>query len=191
MLTLRYPRPDDAPALLALASDPAVTRFFSWGPYTDVAQPAAFIASLPQRRARGEALEFVVEHPQHGPLGITGLSEFSRRDRRCVVGSWLGHRYWGTGANREAKAMIAFLTFELLGCERLSAYAATANPRSQVALERVGFHREGTLRSWHRHGDEVHDVVMFGLLRAAWRRGPLARVPVGVRGAPPAVFVVA
>ena len=42
-LTLRPPEPADAPALLALASDPEVTRWFSWGPYDDVAQPAAYI----------------------------------------------------------------------------------------------------------------------------------------------------
>ena len=34
-LLLRYAREEDAPALFALASDPEVTRFFSWGPYTD------------------------------------------------------------------------------------------------------------------------------------------------------------
>ena len=31
-LSLRYARPQDAGALLELASDPEVTRWFSWGP---------------------------------------------------------------------------------------------------------------------------------------------------------------
>jgi hypothetical protein len=31
-LSLRYPTAHDAPALFELASDPEVTRFFSWGP---------------------------------------------------------------------------------------------------------------------------------------------------------------
>ena len=38
-VTLRYATLADAPALMALGSDPAVTRFFSWGPYTDIEQP--------------------------------------------------------------------------------------------------------------------------------------------------------
>ena len=38
-LTLRLPEASDAPALLELASDPEVTRWFSWGPYTTVDEP--------------------------------------------------------------------------------------------------------------------------------------------------------
>ncbi len=66
--------------------------------------------------------------------------------------------------------MIAALAFRRLGAERLTAWANTRNGRSQRALERVGFRREGVLRAWHRHGDEMHDVVVFGLVRAAWER---------------------
>ena len=46
-LTLRYATAEDAPRLFELASDPAVTRFFSWGPYTTIEQPEAYIAGLP------------------------------------------------------------------------------------------------------------------------------------------------
>ena len=189
-LTLRYARPDDAPRLFELASDPAVTRFFSWGPYTSIEQPEAYIASLPSKRERGELLDFLIVHHEHGPIGVTGLSELSRRDRRATVGSWFGHRWWGSGANRESKALIAALAFETLGMERLTAWANTRNGRSQVALERVGFKHEGVLRSWHRHGDRVHDVVVFGMLRSGWERSPLCKISCTVDGTPPPSFFV-
>ena len=189
-LTLRYARLADAPALFALARDPAVTRFFSWGPYTSVEQPEAYIAGLEDKRARGALLDFLVVHREFGPIGVTGLSELSRRDRRATVGSWLGHRFWGSGANGEAKALIAALAFRALGLERLTAWANTRNGRSQAALERVGFRREGTLAAWHRHGDRVHDVVVFGLVRAAWERSRLAGVPAEITGTAPPAFVV-
>jgi ribosomal-protein-alanine N-acetyltransferase len=190
-LLLRYARPDDAPRLFELASDPAVTRFFSWGPYTSLEQPQAYIASLPDKRERGELLDFLIVHREHGPIGVTGLSELSRRDRRATVGSWFGHRWWGSGANFESKALIAALAFERLGMDRLTAWANTRNGRSQTALERVGFRREGELAAWHRHGDRVHDVVVFGLLRAGWERSRLRAVPARVQGTPPDAFVVA
>jgi ribosomal-protein-alanine N-acetyltransferase len=189
-LTLRYATGDDAPRLFELASDPAVTRFFSWGPYRDVSEPAAYIASLAGKRERGELLDFLVVHPDDGPIGVTGLSELARRDRRATVGSWLGHRWWGSGANFEAKALITGLAFRGLGMERVTAWANTRNGRSQVALERVGFRREGVLRSWHRHGDTLHDVVVFGLTRPAWERSALHEVPVEIAGTPPAAFKV-
>ncbi len=55
-LMLRFATAADAPALLALGSDPEVTQFFSWGPYSALEEPAAYIAR-PGRgaRARGAA----------------------------------------------------------------------------------------------------------------------------------------
>jgi ribosomal-protein-alanine N-acetyltransferase len=190
-LTLRYPTAADARRLLELASDPAVTRFFSWGPYRSVSEPEAYIASLPGKRERGELLDFLAVHREDGPIGVTGLSEVSRRDRRATVGSWFGHRWWGSGANFESKALMAALGFRELGMDRLTAWANTRNGRSQVALERVGFRREGVLRSWHRHGDTLHDVVVFGLTRPAWERSALRDVAVEIGGTVPPEFVVA
>lgn len=190
-LALRYATPDDAAALFALAADPLVTRFFSWGPYTTLAQPSAYVGSLAARRAAGELLDFLIVDPVAGPVGVTGLSEISRRDRRATVGSWLGQRWWGAGINFEAKAMITALAFEHLGYDRLTAWANTRNGRSQRALERIGFRREGVLRAWHRHGDAVHDVVIFSMLRADWERSPLRDVGVTVTGTPPPAFLVA
>jgi ribosomal-protein-alanine N-acetyltransferase len=189
-LTLRYATSDDAPRLFDLASDAAVTRFFSWGPYTSPDQAEAFIASQPAKRESGALMDFLVVHETDGPIGITGISEVARRDRRATVGSWFGHRWWGSGANFESKALIAALAFERLGMDRLTAWANTRNGRSQVALERVGFRREGVLTAWHRHGDQLHDVVVFGLTRPAWERSALRRVPVRIEGSPPAAFVV-
>lgn len=189
-LSLRYATAADADALFALASDPEVTRFFSWGPYRHRDEPLAYIDRLAGQRASGEQLDLLIVHHEDGPIGVTGLSELSRRDRRAVVGTWLGRRWWGTGANRESKALVARLGFERLGLDRIGAYADVENGRSQAALSRVGFTREGVLRGWHRHGDVVHDVVLFSLLRSEFASSPLAALPAQVRGEPPEAFVV-
>src|SRR3954447_19534859 len=188
-LTLRLPGPDDAAALFALASDPEVTRFFSWGPYEDEEDAQAYLARLPGQRERGEHLDLLVCRGEE-VIGITGLSEISRRDRRGMVGTWFGRRWGGTGVNRESKALVAHLAFRRLGWERLGAYTNVQHARSQAALAALGFEREGVLRRWHRHGDEVHDVVMWSLLREEYEGSALAAVEVTLRGAPPAEFVL-
>ena len=190
-LRLRVPVDDDAPRLFELASDPEVTRWFSWGPYEREDQAREFLARLPGQRERGEQLDLVQEHLVDGVIGITGLSELSRRDRRAIVGTWFGRAWWGTGANRESKALVCHLAFGLLGLERVGSYANVDNVRSQRALEGVGFRREGVLRGWHRHGGRSLDVVVFGLLRGEWESSPLREVPVRVTGAPPAALIVA
>jgi len=189
-LRVRIPRGEDAGALYAHASDPEVTRWFSWGPYTSETEARAYLARLAPQRARGEHLDLVIEHLAAGPIGITGLGEFAPRDRRAMVGTWLARAWWGTGANHEVKALMCRLAFVLLGLDRVGAYANVEHARSQRALERIGFRREGVLRGYHRHAGRALDVVVFGLLRAEWEAGPLAAVPVQVSGAPPPAFVV-
>ena len=189
-LRVRIPRDEDAAALYAEASDPQVTRWFSWGPYSSEAEARAYLARLPRQREQGEHLDLVVEHLDAGPIGISGLSEFAPRDRRATIGTWLGRAWWGTGANQESKALVCHLAFELLGLDRVGAYSNVEHERSQRALERIGFQREGVLRRYHRHGGRGLDVVVFGLLRADWPAGPLAAVPVAVSGRPRPAFVV-
>lgn len=188
-LTLRYAEQSDADALLSLASDPAVTQWFSWGPYTSIEQPRAYIERAAAWRDDGQQLDFLVERRGSGAVGVTGLNEFSARDRRCMVGTWFGREAWGTGANRESKALIAHLAFALLDQHRLGSYSDAANERSTRALLGVGFRREGLLRDWHRHGDRWRDVNVFGMLRADWDDSALrAELPVRVEGEPPPAF---
>jgi ribosomal-protein-alanine N-acetyltransferase len=189
-LTLRYAVAADAPAMFALARDPEVTRFFAWS-YQRPEQAEDWISGLPAKREAGELLDFLAVHRERGPVGVTGLSELSRRDRRATIGTWFGREHWGSGVNAESKALIAALAFERLGLERLTAYTSRDNPRSQVALERLGFAREGVLRAFHRHPEAVHDVMVFGLLRGEWESGPLREFEVELAGDPPAAWVVA
>ena len=190
-LTLRYATPEDAPRLLELASDRDVTRWFSWGPYSTVAEPRLYIDSLAAKREQGVLLDFVVVHRDDGVIGVTGLSELSARNRHATVGTWFGRDWWGRGVNAESKALVGALAFDRLGLERLTAWANARNGRSQAALERAGFAREGVLRAWHRHGEAMHDVVVFRLLRAEFDAGPLRRIAAEVAGDPPEAFLVA
>lgn len=190
-LTLRYALREDAPALLELASDPEVTQWFSWGPYTRLAEPEGYIAGLPGKRDRGELLDFLVVHHEAGPIGVTGLTELARRDRHATVGTWFGRRWWGSGVNRESKALIAALGFTVCALDRINAWANVENGRSQKALAKVGFVREGVLRHWHRHGDQLHDVAVYGMTRPDWEASGLADVPVEITGTPPAAWIVA
>lgn len=185
-LTLRYARADDAQALFELGRDPDVSRYFSWGPYTDPAQAGAFIERMAEQRESGERLEFVIADERDRPLGITGLSEFSMRDRRAVVGTWLGRPHWGSGANAESKALVLALGFDTLGLQRISAYAHPENARSLAALARLGFVEEGTLVAWHLHEGKRRDVRILRLLREDWETSELAKLSVAVEGEPPA-----
>jgi ribosomal-protein-alanine N-acetyltransferase len=188
-LWLRYPRPADTTRLFELASDPAVTRYFSWGPYTSERQAADYITSLARKRAEGERLEFVIDHREAGVIGVTGLSEFAVRDRRAVVGTWHGQEWWGTGLNRQSKVLVLALAFAGLRLGRVTAWCGTENGRSQTALERLGFVHEGVLRQWHVHGGEPKDVISYSMMRSEWEHSALAREPFEITGRIPRQFL--
>jgi ribosomal-protein-alanine N-acetyltransferase len=188
-LVLRYAQPSDAGALYRLASDREVTQFFSWGPYTDESEAATYIRSLGRKRAEGERLEFVIVDPQHGVIGVTGLSEFSLRDRRAVVGTWHGREWWGRGANRASKTLVLALAFEGLGLERVTAWCGDDNGRSQKALEKLGFVHEGVLRRWHVHQGDPKDVISYSMLRSEWEASDLSREPFEIKGDIPVQFL--
>lgn len=185
-LSLRYARPDDATALFEMGREPAVSRFFSWGPYKEISEATAFIAEMAVQREAGQRLEFVIADEQDRPLGITGLSEFDARDRRAVVGTWVGRPHWGSGANADSKALVLSLGFRTLGLQRISAYAHPENVRSLRALERLGFTAEGVLVGWHLHHGERRDVTILRLLREEWESSELASTPVELSGELPA-----
>jgi ribosomal-protein-alanine N-acetyltransferase len=189
VLSLRALTLEHAAALFELGSNPEVTRFFSWGPYESPSEAADFIASLDRQRDGGERLELGIFSADGGLIGITGLSEFSRRDRRAVLGTWLGRPHWGSGVNRDSKALVLALAFRSLGLLRVTALASPQNVRSVAALQRLGFVHEGVLRGWHVHAGVPRDVAVLSLLRDEWERTPLAEVQVTVEGEPPAQFV--
>ena len=189
-LSLRYADAQDADALFELGRDPEVTRFFSWGPYEEAAEALGFISSLREQREAGARLEFLIVDEHDAPIGVTGLSDFSRRDRRAVVGTWLGREHWGSGANTESKELILALAFRRLGLWRVSALASPANERSLAALRRLGFTEEGVLRAWHVHRGERRDAAILRMLREEYEASPLAAAEVSFEGDPPAAFVV-
>jgi ribosomal-protein-alanine N-acetyltransferase len=189
-LTLRELVASDSDALFELGRNPEVSRFFSWSPYESVCEATAFVESLERQRESGERLELGIFGGEGELLGITGFSELSRRDRRAVLGTWLGRSFWGSGANRESKALILALGFRSLGLMRVTALASPQNVRSVAALQRLGFVHEGVLRGWHVHSGVPRDVAVMRMMRDEWERTPLAEVPVTIEGEPPAQFVL-
>jgi ribosomal-protein-alanine N-acetyltransferase len=188
-VSLRYPRAQDAPRLFELASDPEVTRPFSWGPYEQQEQAADWIASTAHSRLSGRALEFAIADAADQPIGVISLLELVRRDRRAVIGIWLGRAYWGAGVGDEAEALLAQLSFGPLRLARLGAWVDVNNGWSQRAFERLGFTNEGVLRSFQRHYGKPHDLVSYSLLREELAGSAMAATEAQITGDPPDSWV--
>jgi RimJ/RimL family protein N-acetyltransferase len=98
-----------------------------------------------------------------------------RDDLRAIeVGwTWLAASAQGTGINTEAKFLLFAYAFETLGVARVDLKTDARNTRSRRAIERLGTHFEGVLRSWSPSwapGEEglLRDSAMFSVLVGEW-----------------------
>ncbi len=146
-LRLRRPRPEDAPALFAWASDPEVTRYLSFAPHRDVDESRAALRRWARAWAESEGLllpcrtlAYLIE-VEGKPVGSLSV-HWSRYG--LELGYALARAQWGRGiAPRAVRGLAEWLLAH--GAHRVYATAHVENAASHRVLEKAGFVREGRL----------------------------------------------
>jgi len=100
------------------------------------------------------------------PVGGIGV-ELRGDIERCSaeIGYWLGKRFWGRGVATAALRGVTGYGFSSLGLLRLFALPFTDNAASIRVLEKVGYVREGHLRSCAIKDGRVRDMYLYALVR--------------------------
>ena len=168
-LTLRWMSAGDAPALFNIFSDAAVTRYWSSGPWTDMAQARCAIDEILASYENGKQLRFAIVLTATGQMiGSMNLYDFWHVNRRCDVGYALAKPHWGKGYLTEAMQATMDYAFDTLELNRVEADIDPRNEASARLLENMRFQKEGYMRErWIVQG-EVCDTVFYGLLQRDW-----------------------
>lgn len=87
--------------------------------------------------------------------------------------TWLAASAQRTGLNVEAKMLLFEYAFETLGVVRVDLKTDARNERSRRAIEQLGAHFEGVLRSWSQsHAPEeeglLRDSAIFSVILPEW-----------------------
>ena len=173
---LRGPREEDAAALFALFSDPAVMRYWSRAPMAELSEAAGMVVEIGDRFARREMINWMVADARSDTvIGTCTLFHFDGRHRRAEVGYALRSDLWGRGLASEAVTLVLDWGFRCLGLHRIEADIDPRNAASRRLLERLGFASEGRLRERFFVGDEATDSEIFGLLRGQWQQPAVPR----------------
>lgn len=169
-LALRELRDGDAPAIASGAGDRRVAQYL-------IAVPSPYPIALARRwitarrewwhLGRGLTLAIVRRDEPDRLLGTVSLRRHVR-DRRGELGYWLAVPAWGQGLASEATRALVDYGFRELALARIYAQVMVGNTASMRVLEKLGMVREGVQRQHMRKGHRLHDVVLFGLLRADW-----------------------
>ncbi len=173
-IRLRPPAEADLPQLFAWASDAERSAPFDrFGTETfeefrrEVAEAPNDLASLAPR--------FVVEKKEGTPRLLGYVGHYDAHPVLAMTDVWYvlgesGER--GKGFGREAVGLLVDHVFHVIPRERVGATCDVENVASQKLLERLGFRREGTVRSALYHHARWHDVWVYGVTRSEWAARP-------------------
>jgi RimJ/RimL family protein N-acetyltransferase len=168
VVTLRAWRDTDVGALTALMDDPEIARWTrAPSPYEErhAIEWLATHSTLIRRRAE---LPMAIVAAEGGELLGSVALRFPE-DGRGEFGYLLGRQARGRGVATRALRLYAAWAFEELGIERLEVLVQPDNEPSLALAERVGFKREGLLRSQTVLRGKRVDMVVLGMLRGELR----------------------
>ena len=165
---LRGPRNDDADALFALFSDPAVMRYWSRPPMTTLGEAQGLIGEMLDSFEQRSLLNWMVTVRDDSVIGTCTLFRIDPRHRHAEIGYALRSDHWGRGIANEAVALVLDWAFRRLDLQRVEADIDPRNDGSRQLLARLGFSSEGVMRQRFFVGDEATDSEIFGLLAEDW-----------------------
>ncbi len=127
-LVLRPWTVDDAPALVAAWADPDVGRWTGVPARCDEAAARRWITGEEDRRARGLALDLVIEVDGE-VVGEVGLADIDPEPGTAEIGWWVAPSHRGNGLASEAANLVAEWAVEELCIETVLARCQRGEPR--------------------------------------------------------------
>ena len=178
-LVLRALRADDADALFAYRTDPAIMRYQGWEPKS-ADEVRAFIAEIGAARPfapgtwhqLGIALRSTDEL-----LGDCGVHVPQNEPDQAEFGITLAPTFHGRGYATEAIRAMLWLAFDTLGKHRVFGSIDPRNVRSIALVRRTGFRQEAYFVESLRFKGEWADDVVFAMLAREWRAAQVAAPP--------------
>jgi len=165
-LVLRPWAEDDVPALVDACNDVEIARWIPVIPSPYTAEDArAFIMgssrAVPEYTVPEHSFAVTVDGVLAGAIGMS-VNSMNYRGR---IGYWVAASARGRGLCTRALRLLSRWGLDELDLQRLDLITDPDNVASQRVAEKVGFRREGVLRSHLRHPDgRIRDSVMFSLL---------------------------
>lgn len=146
--------------------DPIWTYMSRYGPFSDEAAFAAWVASRP---ALQDPYSYAIIDAQNRAVGIAAMMEIRPAMRVIEV----GHVVYSPALQRtplgtEAQYLLARYAFETLGYRRYEWKCHWLNAASRRAALRYGFQYEGILRAQMIAKSRNRDTAMFSMLDSEW-----------------------
>jgi RimJ/RimL family protein N-acetyltransferase len=167
-LRLRRPRPDDAEAIFAWASDPAVTRLMDWPTHATVETSLQFLDLCEKGWASGREFTWLLTLPPSD--GAVGAIACRPKNEAVEFGYVLHRDAHGRGLATEASLALLGWLKSLPGVGRVEATCDVENAASARVLEKAGLSRERLLPAYGVRpnlGPSPRDALLYAWVRGA------------------------
>jgi ribosomal-protein-alanine N-acetyltransferase len=157
----------DAEDIFEIFSDRQVMKYYDLLPFETIErakeQIEFFISGFEQKTM----LRWGIELKDSGKLiGTCGFFNFNDDALKAELGYELNSSYQGKGYMTQALNAILTYIFRETDINRVEAFVEPPNLASQKTLEKLGFTKEGTLRSYERCRGDLIDITVYSCLRA-------------------------
>jgi RimJ/RimL family protein N-acetyltransferase len=164
-ITLRPVTADDAEALHAVSTDPAIWTYLPYGPYADTAELRARLEEIEDSR---DPLFFTLV-VDGVPQGIASYLRIDPQHGAIEIGHiWLGTPLQRTTAATEAIFLLMRHAFDDLGYRRFEWKCNALNAPSRRAAERFGFTFEGVFRNHMVVKGRNRDTAWYAITLEDW-----------------------
>lgn len=165
-LRLRQITETDADGMITIFGDPEMMLYLKQ-PLRDTREKALeLIDWLGNIYQKQESVNWgITLHDDDHLIGMCGMYDWERDDRRADIGYQIIRAHWGKGYATEAARAIIGWCFENLDLHRVQADCTDGNIASEKVMLKCGLKVEGIWReSCWEHGRFV-DIKQMGLLR--------------------------
>lgn len=159
---LRDMRIEDAFDLFEIFSDSQSTKY--WLTHCETIEDVKFMMKVEylSYRQRGLCAPSVVVVNKK----VIGVCNFNEEfDGVARIGFILNRKYVGKGYMKKALQVLLDRGFYEYGYHRIEALVFCDNLKSKKTLESIGFIKEGTMRSYLRHQNRLHDIDLYAIVR--------------------------
>lgn len=170
-VTLKILESREADALFKLI-DQSRAYLAEWLPFVEytnqVEDSQKFIQAALQQFASGNGFHCGI-WSESELVGVIGLHYIDTVNRKTSIGYYLGESHQKKGIMTQCTKAIIDYAFNELDLNRVEIRASVENIKSQAIPERLGFTKEGRLRSEERVQGRFTDSYVYSLLKSEWQ----------------------
>jgi [ribosomal protein S5]-alanine N-acetyltransferase len=165
VVRLRLMADADVDTVVAAVQDPEIARRTTIPSPYGIDEAHQWLRTSAAGLAAGTDLATLIVDVEDGRLlGATGIHGLNPETGRCSGGYWVVAGERGRGVAARGLTLLCSYAFAELGAQRIELWIEPDNGASLAVAERVGFQREGLLRSYAQVAGTRRDMLMYSLL---------------------------